>query len=131
MGIFDAFGATHVQFGQLQKIVAVGDLTFFATSLPFNMEPQTQTNWCWAATSKSVSQFYFPSTTWTQCKIASAELGGNCCVSPVPSSCNVPWYLDRALTRTNNFVKVVSRSLTYDEIYSEIHAGRPVGARIG
>jgi hypothetical protein len=24
-------------------------------SLPFNMQPQTQSNWCWAATSTSVS----------------------------------------------------------------------------
>ena len=63
-----------------------------STVLPFNMEHQTQTNWCWAATSKSVSYFYASLLNpWSQCKIASAELSQTCCTSPVPGPCNVPW----------------------------------------
>jgi hypothetical protein len=131
MPIIEAFGASRVQFAQIERTFNVGDLLFQTVSLPFNMEPQTQTNWCWAATAKSVSQFYFALTTWTQCKIASAELGLTCCVSPVPSACNVSWYLDRALTRTHNFVSIRTGTLTYSEIRAEIRAGRPVGARIG
>lgn len=131
MPIIDAFGATRFQLGQLERTFKVGDVFFQATSLPFNMEAQTQTNWCWAATAKSVSHFYFVRSGWTQCKIASAELGLTCCVSPLPSGCNVPWYLDRALTRTNNFVSIRAGTLTFSEIRAEISAGRPVGARIG
>src|SRR2546421_12842133 len=78
------------------------DLRYQNVVLPFTMEAQTQSCWCWAATSKSVSHFYSGLSPWTQCKIAGSELGGNCCTSPVQSQCNVPWYLDRALQRTEN-----------------------------
>lgn len=102
-----------------------------STVLNFNMEPQTQTNWCWAATSKSVS-FYYSSflNPWTQCKIASAELGQTCCTTPVPGPCNVPWYLDRALTRTNNFVELKG-PMTWESVKAEIDEGLVVGTRIG
>src|SRR5207344_3099259 len=92
---------------------------------------QTQTNWCWAATSTSVSHYYWFISTWTQCKVANAELGySNCCSSTVPTACNVPWYLDKALTRTHNFVSW-SGPATFQQVRDEIDAGRPVGARIG
>ena len=52
--------------------------------LGFNMEAQTQSNWCWAATSKSVSHFYSFLSPWTQCKVASKELNNTCCNTPVP-----------------------------------------------
>ena len=46
-------------------------------------------------------------STWTQCRVANGELGhSDCCNSPLPLACNVPWYLDQALTRTNNFVSI-------------------------
>ena len=99
--------------------------------LSFNMELQTQSNWCWAATSKSVSHFYSVFSPWTQCKIASEELGNTCCDSPVPSACNVPWYLDKALTRTNNFVNIQGGTVTWDKIKQELEKGLVVGARIG
>jgi hypothetical protein len=43
----------------------------------------------------------------------------------------VPWYLDRALSRTRNFVSIQSGQATFAQIKTEIDAGRPVGARIG
>jgi hypothetical protein len=131
MPITEAFGANQTYLAQVERFFKVGELVFQTVSLPFNMEAQTQTNWCWAATAKSVSHYFFKRSTWTQCKIASAELGLTCCVSPVPSACNVSWFLDRALTRTQNFVSIRTGTLSYDEIRAEILAGRPVGARIG
>jgi hypothetical protein len=100
MPITEAFGANQTYLGQVERLFNVGELIFQTASLPFNMEAQTQTNWCWAATAKSVSHYFFKRSPWTQCKVASAELGLTCCVSPVPSACNVSWFLDRALTRT-------------------------------
>jgi len=95
------------------------------------MQAQTQTNWCWAATSTSVSHFYWLWSPWTQCKVANAELGrSDCCNSSVPGPCNVPWYLDKALTRTNNFVSIMGQA-TFQQVRAEIDAGKPVGARIG
>lgn len=112
------------------------ELTIFnklyqSTVLNFNMEPQPQSNWCWAATSKSISVFYASFLNpWTQCKIASDELGLTCCTSPVPGPCNVPWYLDRALTRTQNFVELKG-TMTWENVKAEIDKGLVVGTRIG
>ncbi len=99
--------------------------------LPFNMEAQTQSNWCWAATSKSVSHFYSGLSPWTQCKIAGSELSQSCCTTPVPSACNVPWYLDRALQRTENFVSIQSGIISWQEVKDQLDRGLVVGARIG
>ena len=99
--------------------------------LGFNMEAQTQSNWCWAATSKSVSHFYSFLSPWTQCKVASKELNNTCCNTPVPSACNVPWYLDKALTRTQNFVSIQGGTVSWNTIKSELENGLVVGARIG
>lgn len=49
----------------------------------------------------------------------------------VPSACNVPWYLDKALTRTNNFVSMMGGQASFEQVRDEIDAGRPVGVRIG
>lgn len=99
--------------------------------LNFTMQLQTQSNWCWAATATSVSHFYWFLSTWTQCSVASAELGRtDCCNATVPSACNVPWYLDKALTRTNNFVSITGPA-SFADVCAEIDAARPVGARVG
>jgi hypothetical protein len=96
------------------------------------MQHQTQTNWCWAATSRSVSHYYWFFSSWTQCKTAGAELGRtDCCNATVPSACNVPWYLDKALTRTSNLDHMVSATISFSAIETELKAGRVIGARIG
>lgn len=120
----------------LQSIVAIPDgileyLDFSSVTLPFNMQAQTQSNWCWAATATSVSRFYRSWSSWTQCGVANGELGlTTCCNSPVPGACNVPWFLDRALTRTDNYVSI-GGPLSFTDVEQELKAGRVVGARIG
>lgn len=114
----------------LQESTIFGKL-FVVKQLSFNMQLQTQSNWCWAATANSVSHYFWRWSTWSQCRIANAELGHtDCCHTPVPSECNVPWYLDRALTRTHNFVSIQGPA-SFSQVRAEINAGRPVGARIG
>jgi hypothetical protein len=119
------------RYASLLRELWILDRFVQSKALGFDMQMQTQSNWCWAATSTSVSHFYWLLSPWTQCKVANAELGrGDCCNSSVPGACNVPWYLDRALTRTNNFVSITGPS-TFQQVRDEIDAGRPVGARIG
>lgn len=131
MSISEYIFATSRPYSALLREVSVVGRLIRSKHLAFNMQAQTQTNWCWAATSTSVSHFYWFFSSWTQCKLANAELGhSDCCDSPVPSDCNVAWYLDRALTRTNNFVSINGPS-TFQQVKDEIDAGRPVGARIG
>jgi hypothetical protein len=130
MSLQNLIAASRISYSQLFSL-RIRDLLYSSVALNFNMQPQTQSNWCWAATSTSVSVFYSSLSPWTQCKVANGELGySNCCNSPVPSPCNVGWYLDKALTRTENLVTVTGPA-TFDQVRSEIQAGRPVGARIG
>ena len=115
----------------LEREIAYLKWLFTYLVLPFNMQAQTQSNWCWAATSTSVSRFYSSLSPWTQCKVASKELNQQCCTTPVPGACNVPWYLDKALTRTNNFVSIQSGTVSWNTVKSQLQAGLVVGARIG
>src|SRR5262245_50136888 len=100
--------------------------------LSFAMQHQQQTQWCWAAVSTSVSLYYDPSSTWTQCTVVNAELGQTtCCNNGSSAACNQPWYLDLALTRTGNLTAVTGGTTTFAGIRSEIDAGRLLGVRIG
>jgi hypothetical protein len=131
MNLSEYTRATSLPYSSLLKELHIWGKLFSSKQLAFNMQMQTESNWCWAAASTSVSHFYWWLSTWTQCRVANAELGHNdCCNSPVPSACNVPWYLDRALTRTNNFVSMTGQA-SFQQVKNEIDAGRPVGARIG
>lgn len=131
MPFADVASASHIPINQLSGL-QIGNWLFSSTVLSFNMQHQTQSNWCWAATSTSVSHYYFFRSTWTQCKVAGAELGRtDCCNATVPSACNVPWFLDRALTRTSNLDHMVSSTVNFSQIEAEVNAGRVIGARIG
>jgi hypothetical protein len=100
--------------------------------LNFDMQPQGASNWCWAAVSASVSHFYDSLSTWTQCKIASQEMNRvDCCNEEVPSPCNQPWYLDRALQRTSNFNSMENNPVTFNVVANEITNSRVLGTRVG
>ena len=123
--------ATSRPYSSLLREISIFGKLFLSKQLAFDMQAQTQSNWCWAATATSVSHFYWFWSTWTQCRVANGELGlSDCCNSTVPSACNVPWFLDRALTRTNNFVSIMGPA-SVQHVRDEIDAGRAVGARIG
>jgi Papain-like cysteine protease AvrRpt2 len=131
MNVSHFASATSRPYISLLREVNILGRLFSSKQLAFNMQAQTQSNWCWAATATSVSHFYWLLSAWTQCLVANGELGlSNCCNSSVPAACNVPWYLDRALTRTNNFVSITGQ-VTFQQVRDEIDAERPVGARIG
>lgn len=126
-------------FTLARSIVAGGAPGRQANKLLMTVEQQLQRNWCWAAVSRSISLFYDASSTWTQCSIASTTLGrSDCCGSGASddNKCNKPWYLDRALATTSNFVSFVataagaSHPMTYDEIRTEIDNGKPIATRI-
>jgi Papain-like cysteine protease AvrRpt2 len=98
-----------------------------AASLNFSIQQQTQTNWCWAALSASVGNYYRTGS-WTQCGVANAQLGRNtCCNQPGP--CNVYGYLDSALQTTRSFGGMSQGSIQLSAIDNQINMGRPVGLR--
>src|SRR6266513_228265 len=107
MAVQDLVAETSRPFASRLVELDLSGFLFQSKQLTFAMQAQTQSNWCWAATSTSVSLYYWSRSGWTQCRVANAELGlAGCCMDPVPGQCNVPWFLDRALTRTNNFVSI-------------------------
>jgi hypothetical protein len=131
MSLDDVIRATSSPYKSLLWDGTIFGSQFVTRQLTFNMQHQTQSNWCWAAASTSVSHYYWWFSHWTQCKVCNAELNRNdACNSPVPAACNVPWYLDRALTRTKNYVSITG-PVTFAQIRAEIDAGRPLGARVG
>lgn len=100
--------------------------------LSFTMQPQQQTQWCWSAVSTSTSLFYNAASTWTQCKLANSELGQTtCCQNGGSAACNIPWYLDSALIRTNNLNYWAGGASTYTTVEQQVNSSRPHGVRIG
>jgi hypothetical protein len=131
MNATEAFRLSSRAYSTLLREVSILGKLFQSKHLNFTMQAQTQSNWCWAATATSVSHYYWFLSPWVQCTVVNAELNRtDACNSPVPSAANVPWYLDKALTRTNNFVSW-SGVATFQQVRDEIDAGRPVGTRIG
>ncbi len=110
--------------------------------IPFTMQPQQQTEWCWSAVAVSVSDFLDPATppTWTQPTLATALLTGdgagplNCSESDqAEKACNQPEALDAALTITKNLWKrgfLENQRLAFECLQKWSDAQLPVCARI-
>jgi len=96
----------------------------------FDMRAQRLREWCWAAVSVSIEALYDRQSTLTECKIAAAELGLDCCGSA--QQCNRVNRLDLPLKRLGRLRgKAASRLLSFEEVQKEIDAGRPVAVRVG
>ena len=103
-----------------------------ANQLNMAMQPQQQTNWCWSAVSVSVKLFYTPATSITQCEQANRQLTQTtCCGAGGSSVCNVPWYLDRALTGLGNLAGVSGGTTAFADVVAQVQTARPLGCRIG
>ncbi len=104
-----------------------------AKVLSFSMQTQSQTQWCWAAVSASVAQYFSASTTWAnQCDVANTTLGRtDCCGTGAGGPCNIPYYLDTALTTVGHYSNVISGATNYDGAVAQIDQDRPLGVRIG
>ena len=105
-----------------------------STSPPIDFEVarQEQSNWCWAAVAVSVAHFFDDSSQWLQCSLVNAELRqSECCINGTSSTCNKPWYLDRALRRTENFHTWSSGRISASDLIDQLAQGAPVAVRIG
>ena len=97
MNAAEFFSHSRRTYSSLLREVEINGLFYASKQLPFFMEEQTQSNWCWAATATSVSHFYWMQSYWTQCLVANAQLNQtNCCTSPAP--CNVPSTLNSPIS---------------------------------
>jgi hypothetical protein len=120
-----------VKYLGLVSVPVGGGAAVGGSALPFQMQHQLQTQWCWAAVTASTAAYY-RSGPWTQCSVVNALLAQTaCCVSGNSAFCNQPFYLDRALTRTGNFSALAPGKLSLVDLNAEIEAGRPIGVRVG
>jgi hypothetical protein len=75
---------------------------FILSSLPYVAQDPNANQWCWAATTSSILQYY-DDITVPQCNIANLALGRtDCCASP--ASCNVT----KTLTGTNSVAAILN-----------------------
>jgi hypothetical protein len=108
-------------------------------TIPFHIEKQAATNWCWAAVAVSVSRYFKPASGWRQCGLATIVLRAadgddapvipacGCCAKPRPRVCNQPWWLNEALDRVGCLRgKAIQGPLSFADIGRRIHRGKPV-----
>ena len=107
------------------------DTIWWLDEIDFSMQPQQQSNWCWAATATSVALFYQPGSGWQQCGVANGELARtDCCGAGASGACNVYGFLDQALTVVGHFDHWVGGIATTAQIENEITFTRPLGIRV-
>ncbi len=98
----------------------------------YKLVRQEQTQWCWAALTLAVADFYGKHD-WTQGKLVNVERGrDDACNKPVPPAANMPWYVSKALKRAGHYAdKKKQHKLTFEQAKAEIDADRPLCIRIG
>jgi hypothetical protein len=99
--------------------------------LDFDMQHQTHSKWCWAATSTSVSHFYDPHSKWTQCKVANKIKGrSDCCGAGAGGPCNEGDSLSDALEVVGHLREQIGEPALFSDIAAAIADGHPYCARI-
>jgi hypothetical protein len=94
-----------------------------------SMQAQQETNWCWAATTSSVSRKFDSSSSWSQCNVASTTLSGSCCTNASP--CNKQWSLDAPLRVTGNLQEPPSAGAdAFPDVQAQLDLGNPVCCHI-
>jgi hypothetical protein len=104
----------HAASTTLETAVGLQYVVSGDVDLKLTMQLQHQSNWCWAAVSTSVAHFYDPSSSWTQCEVANAQLGRtDCCGTSGSGACNVYGYLDKGLQEIGHFDHLQNGTITF------------------
>jgi hypothetical protein len=116
----------------------------FYAYLPMVWQQQQQSNWCWAAVTSMVCQFYSPDIFMSQCSVATAAVNQwrqtqnpplascNCCDPAVAPTgyCNVTWGLLPPLQLVGHFGGLQPGQISLDELLTQLSAGNPVCVQI-
>jgi hypothetical protein len=108
------------------------------------MQPQLESEWCWAAVAASIHDFLDPgaSLAWTQGRLATQVVEADlnlspgsldCTASPLQKKCNRPERLDAALKITGNLSSLgvkTNQYLVFDSIKNWVASQLPIAARI-
>ncbi|CAN7324124.1 hypothetical protein ELH58_10355 [Rhizobium ruizarguesonis] len=100
-------------------------------SFNFTIQRQEQTNWCWAAVSATVVQYYHNETYWKQCDIVTEALKEDACFGDASAPhINKQWELDKALSIVGCLKMMTDKNVPEEVVFHEIAERRPLGARI-
>ncbi|HWQ33686.1 MAG TPA: papain-like cysteine protease family protein [Blastocatellia bacterium] len=111
-----------------------------ASIMRFDLQRQQQSNWCWAAVTTSLLNFFNEENTHTQCQVVQQCLSllsdfdasvTDCIQHSRSKACNRTFKLPDALDEMDLHFSRCNYPLTLDEVRQQIHAGVPVGVRIG
>lgn len=105
----------------------------------FECNAQQQSNWCWAATSVNIANYYVTASDFTQCMLATDLLGiDGCCANP--AACNQGYEVEAALKVTGNWVQTYTTDtpyysatagpIGYFDLINQMNLGLPVAIRI-
>jgi Papain-like cysteine protease AvrRpt2 len=96
-------------------------------TMPFQVENQEESKWCWAAVSSAVDRYYSPQSFLSQCEVASDVLEP-ADVCDDPDKYDRPGALAVGLNviGRDDRVDPVTGKIQFDELQTEIDAGRPV-----
>jgi len=130
--MFGAQLTQHVVFwganGHIHELWWPGPAAMY---LGLNEQHQQQDNWCWAATTVSISLFYDPSSTWTQCTLVNKAFNQTtCCTDGSSSACNQGWWPNLSLPITGNLASYTNASASLETVIAEINSGRPISIAI-
>jgi hypothetical protein len=109
--------------------------------LPMVWQEQQQSNWCWAACTSMVCQFYIPKMFSTQCSVATITINHDrllagqtsidCCNPTVAETTgNSTWGLLPPLALTGHLANLVWTSMDYAALLNELGNGRPICVQI-
>ncbi len=111
-----------------------------AAIMRFDVQRQQQSNWCWAAVTTSLLNFFNEENSLAQCQVVQQCLSllsdfdsaaTDCVQHSRSKACNRTFKLPDALDEMDLLFARCNYALTLDEVRQQIHAGVPVGVRIG
>lgn len=99
--------------------------------LNFQIQKQLMSNWCWAAVTASINQFYLPASVLSQGDIVSTELDlPSCKRTPPLPYCNKQFDLSVALDHLKLLDQTIDNVIYPDKILEEIISQRPVPCQV-
>jgi len=110
-----------------------GDGEGAGNPLAYNQQSQLQTQWCWAAVTSSIAEYYNDaSSATTQCKLANAAFKqSTCCSAGSSAQCNKPYKTHQALQSIGHLAATVASAISFAAVQQEIDGARPVVVAIG
>lgn len=100
-------------------------------NLNFVMQPQQQSQWCWAATCTSVDHYFNPNSSVTQCGLANLVFGQTtCCIDGSTPQCNNAGVTGDVLKMLGRLRVQAEQPEPFNVVDQEIMSDRPVGCRI-